>query len=247
MRGPFTYNTDWYYGPHSTVGTPNTLYALAVPSRVVKQTEIFQLDWPYVISQAWITLDNHEPNLPEFHSPSLWYLGADWLEADRVALEPFGSPDWFVMRKELVTPPTDPNYWRVLIGKVEDVETPPWPPPSSYPAPVPAPAICAPPGIVCVFAQLQRPYLSCGYTVTFPDEQWWRSGTGAGVPVNFAFTYVSGDILVEYYVGADCSSLSLVQTDISPVAQIITPGAGQFVFVRIQAWTSSSTYSWAWV
>lgn len=245
-RAPFNASTDWYYGPHSTAGTPGTPYAVATPSRIVKQEQILQFDWPYYISTAWITLDAHEPNLPEFHSPALWYLGADWLEADRVALAPFADPDWFCMRKELLAPYLGASYWRVLVGKVADVITPPWPPQSSYPYPTPPPPVCTVPGIICFFAPPQPPFLTCDYTVTFPDEQWWRVGNNGGAMVTMVFNNYDGIAQLDVYVGPDCSSLTSSYSGPMPAMQVVNPSAGEYVFIKVTAITAITSYTWSW-
>jgi len=149
MRGAFDKTCDWWYGPESVAGTPNTMYAPNVPCRVVFQEQIFQQEFPFSMSIAWLTNDEVIPNIPVTISPRIGYTYDNWFQADRVAIPSGTEPGWYVSRRELVSPFGRASYWRVLLLPLDSMTNPPWPPPSPIP---PLPPLPPSPGLTCADA-----------------------------------------------------------------------------------------------
>lgn len=150
MRGAFNRTLTVRYGTRSVVGPPLAVYGSDIPCRLVEQREVVQEQFPFDLTQSWVTLDSVDLHGPVTSSPWLGAVFTDILAADQVSFD--GEPDvWFcVLRHEQVDPFFRDLYDRWLLLPLTSVVIPVWPPPVS-PPPVPPPPTPVPvaPGDTC--------------------------------------------------------------------------------------------------
>lgn len=159
MRGAFNVTMEVRYGPRSTAGPPGVTYAVGIPCRRVAQTRLFQGQFDFSLSSAWVTQDTVVLNPPSVSSPWLGAMFTDQMAADEVAFSDFPTFWFTVCRHEEMNPPRGADYYRDLIIPVTSIAVPPWLPPTPLPGPpVPggltyiAPGYsCASPTILCIY------------------------------------------------------------------------------------------------
>jgi len=171
MRGAFNKTSDWYFGPQSPWGAPDVMYATEIPCRYVPQNEIFQEEFPFSTSYAWITVDLVTPNLPITICPLIGYTFDNWFQADRVAIPSGVAPEWYVARREYVAPYGRAGYWRALLLPLSSLQSPPWPPPSPLPPLPPPPPV---PGATCATAGVLAVPVDMTYTSASASYEWWK-------------------------------------------------------------------------
>lgn len=117
MRAPFNREIDFYYGPTSPYGPPNTLYRSAVRARVVLQTRIFWGDFPFSLSDgAWVTFPPPLPHSVVFGFVSAGVISLDFDSFDRVALVSGGIPTHYVCWPQTVNPQVGAQYCRAYLA-----------------------------------------------------------------------------------------------------------------------------------
>jgi hypothetical protein len=170
-RGGWNEKMDVAYGPHSAAGDPNVVYRSDVDCRIIPQTQIFQQENPYSLTNAWITYPS-----PPLNFAHQVYLGEqkwsyDFAAADLVYFGYDPLTPFVVLRSEVVVPSTGGLYERALICRQDALPplAPPSPPP---PPPPPTPGGC---GYQAVGGPVMLPLL----TPVSPDTKAW-SGIGTG-------------------------------------------------------------------
>lgn len=246
MRGAFNRLCDVYYGPRSPFGPPNTLSQASVPCRLVPQLKIFQDQFPFSLSQFWLT-----HNAPAFNGPdtiSPWAPAAfdDYGTADQVLISGVALPKMVVCRQEFINPVVRPSYWRCLLISSADLVTPPWLPPSPLPPPPPPVPVCTVPGASCALAPLQPPGLTCPYTASPPTVEWWRFGDGTGVPVSLDGAQIAGGHLQNVWQGPNCGALTNVFFGLPVLGLTFTPAPGEFLWLEAWPLTPFSSFQWEW-
>lgn len=217
MRGGFNRKLRARYGNRSTFGPPGEIYVTQIPCRRVEQFYIDQAQFPFSLSEVWVTLDAVRLNAPTTISPWMGAVFTDYLTADQVSIS--NAPDvWFtVCREESVIPFGRPPYWRYLLIPVTDYVVPPWQPPtpippkpSSPPGSSPAPgASCADPAFLSGFGEYllaTQPDGTNGYyAIEVPPNTAVRVRYVDGVNVHVASDVHSaetgGDCCAGQYVG----------------------------------------------
>src|ERR1700753_3010748 len=115
MRGSFNRTGDLYYGPRSLAGPPGVMYASDVSCRLVKQVHIDQEQFPFDLTDYWLTLDELEPHGPLTTSPELGSVYTDYYASDEVIVHDDDQGACLMVRKEMVGPIDSPLYWRCLL------------------------------------------------------------------------------------------------------------------------------------
>lgn len=146
MRAPFNTTCDVAYGARSVTGPPGVQYAAAVPCRVVRQQEITQIQFPFSLSNAWVTIKDVDPSGPRVSSPFNGATLSDYKACDVLTIPSGGTERYAVVREELVDPFRDPLYFRYLLVPLASLDTPPWLPQTPFRGP--------PSAISCVDATL---------------------------------------------------------------------------------------------
>lgn len=184
MRGAFNVTCTVRYGARSLTGAPGTVRALAVPCRRVEQDEIFQLEFPGLLTEAWVTLDALLLDGPYTISPWLGATYTDYEAADVIEFSDRPNIWYVVMRTESVEPVGRAPYYRWLILLVDDIDVPPWQPQEPIPPDPTAPNV-VPPASTCASAPLV-PFATPVSSGLMPDGQsWWLLPLVGGYEYHF--------------------------------------------------------------
>lgn len=239
-RAAFDNTCDVFYGLRSVVGPPGTQYASGIPCRLVPQTEINQLQFPFTLTGSWLTIDALTPNGPFVSSPFDGATFTDYKAGDIVVIPSFGVDIYTVCRSEYVQPFGRPGYFRYLLIPSASLVSPPWyPPVSPPPSPTPVPAI------VPAFSCAGAPEVGAWGPIVSLDlsgsDTWFRV---MYPPTTTCHLYVTGgqpDMIVTAYQFG-CGSLSPIAGMTGPgtlgLGAILDPGA----FIKVEFPTSPGQY-----
>lgn len=233
MRGAYDQVCTIRRGTEPTGGVPGSIIADDVPCRVVPQTEIFQLDYPFTECSAWITM-------PSFTIPTVEIgggrAGVLWINYNSFTTVevPKSSGNLYVMiRGEFMFPHGRPFYLRYMMLPIGVLTGPGWPPPSPLP-PLPPPPPPAPPATTCSAAPAFAVGSTGSGTSSTSSALWWYVGvTGPGT---FTTAFVTGGVgvVAEVYHGPDCSSLVFQgSTTVGSPYVYTTPSGSVPIFIRI--------------
>jgi len=110
-RAPFNRVLSAYAGLRNPFFPAGTSLVVNVPCRIVPQTQIQPLEYPYPYAPAWVTCEGYSPTTVTDVNVSPGVLTCDFERADRVAISGLAG-DWCATWAELVTPEDGPPYVR---------------------------------------------------------------------------------------------------------------------------------------
>lgn len=247
MRGAFIHTYDAYYGPLSTQGAPNTQYVFAQPCRKVSQLKIFQDQFPFTLSTAWMTHDAPSLNGPDVTAPWVPATFSDYLTADQVVISSDPLKRYVYCRSEFVNPVVRPSYWRGLLIDVASLVDPPWLPPVPPPPPPPPPSLCVVPGFDCASAPTAAPGVVCPYTVSAGTDQWFQVAPTGPPPYPMSMNVTSGVVDWEIWEGISCGGLTLLMSGSGPFAMPVFATPGFLVWVVFKTTVTPSSYDWTFI
>jgi hypothetical protein len=239
-RGAYDSTCDIFYGSNSPYGPPGVQYAAGVPCRLVPQDQILQIQFPFNLTGAWLTIDAVTPNGLQSISPWLGAVFDDYYGADVVIVSADAGVQYVVCRQEYVQPFGSPGYYRHLLLRLSDVVIPPWLPQSPLP-PAPTPVPAPQPGFSCSTAGVLGAW-SAGVSLDLSGaDTWWQLRGPAGYT---GVVYVVGGdptMFTEAYQ-FDCSSLSPINSMTGPGSMAVTYDTAGSVYVKVVSGGSPARY-----
>lgn len=117
-KAPYNTTMDLWYGPNSFFGPANTLYAAAIPCRIVPYDNISDIYPPGHFAIAWVTYDGPAANI--FGSvlgglPVNREIRIFPYRGDVIALPSGGAPNYWLTAVERVVIPGRPTYYRLRV------------------------------------------------------------------------------------------------------------------------------------
>lgn len=189
MRGGFNKTCTFRYGSESLAGPPGGVAAADVPCRVVTQEQVFQYDFPYYYTGAWLTQDTYGVNEPNWGGVRAGVNWVNWNAADTVELSDAPGVRFVCVRGEEIDTYSGDFYVRYLLMPVSRLGPPYWIPLSLLP-PAPPPVVPLTPTSSCVGAP-DMPFGSiCQGTQTSGAGAWY---TCTSVPLGpYSVEFVTG-------------------------------------------------------